>query len=86
MLINCAQGIKFDNRYQTPAMRDRHPIPSAFEELLEPVKPYIGNDPIEKEELIERCAGNVDGHVLNFIKRFSFYQISKINNDELIIV
>ncbi len=86
MWINCSQGIVFDEYCQTPTMRDRRPIPTAFQELLEPVKPYVGNEPIEKEELIERCAGHVDGHVLNFIKRFTFFQISKVNNDELIIV
>jgi hypothetical protein len=66
--------------------RDRKPIPEALLEYLEPVKPYIGNDPVEKETLIQRCAGCVEQPVLNFLKLFSFIEMSKMDNGQLIIV
>jgi hypothetical protein len=66
-------------------MKDCRPLQQIYRDLFEPVKPYISSDPIEKEELISRLAGHVDYHVLNFLKRFSFYEIRKAG-DELIIV
>lgn len=65
---------------------DKHPIPDFFLDYFEPVKPYVGNDPIDKETLIERVAGRVAQPVLNFLKRFSFMEIRKTDDDKLIVV
>lgn len=66
--------------------RERHPIPDALLDYLEPVKPYLSSDPIEKEDLIERIAGRVEQPVLNFLKRFSFMEIRKTDDNRLIVV
>jgi hypothetical protein len=47
---------------------------------------YLSSDPIEKEDLIERIAGRVEQPVLNFLKRFSFMEIRKTDDDRLIVV
>jgi hypothetical protein len=61
-------------------------IPEALLNYLEPVKPYIDHEPVSKKTIIDRVAGKVDQPVLNFLKMFSFYEIRKVNGDELIIV
>jgi hypothetical protein len=66
--------------------RERLPIPDAILDYLEPVKPYLNSDPIEKEDLIERVAGRVERPVINFLKRFSFMEIRKTDDDRLIVV
>jgi hypothetical protein len=66
--------------------RERRPIPDALLDYLEPVKPYLGPDPIEKQDLIERVAGRVEQPVLNFLKRFSFMEIRRTEDDRLIVV
>lgn len=66
--------------------RNRIPLPDLFLACFEPVKPYIEHDPIEKEELISRVAGRVEQHVLNFLKRFSFVEISKLDDGRLIVL
>jgi hypothetical protein len=67
-------------------VRDRKPLPDIFLECFEAVKPFISKDPIDKEELIERCAGRVEQPVLNFLKRFSFFEIRKTDDNRLIVV
>lgn len=67
-------------------MRDCRPLQQIYRDLFEPVKPYISSDPIEKEELISLVAGRVDYNVLNFLKRFSFYEIRKVNDDLIIVL
>jgi hypothetical protein len=66
--------------------RIRKPLPDLILDCFEPVKPYIEHDPIEKEELISRVAGRVEQHVLNFLKRFSFVEISKQDDGQLIVI
>jgi hypothetical protein len=44
------------------------PLPPALLNYLEPVKPFIDKEPIEKKTIIDRCAGRVEMHVLNFLK------------------
>jgi hypothetical protein len=62
------------------------PLPPALLNYLEPVKPFIDKEPIEKKTIIDRCAGRVEMHVLNFLKMFSFHKIQKLETGELIIV